>query len=434
MDMKIKKAAHSLYMGFALPLKELRRSERNIYIFIIYGLLYDVFLNLYKPFSVKFLERLGGGAFHISLLNSLPGILAVFALIPGSLVISRYHSKKNIISLFFTVSRAFVLLMAFIPFFPESVRPMIFVALLSVMNFPDAVSQSALQSFLGDVFDGHRRSKAIALRNKFGQIFIPAVTLVTGLVVTLIPKTNEQAIIVYQGFFVMAFAVGMWEVHTFRRIKEKEHDAGEGRKGGGLSAIAEALRDKKFISYLLPTLFFYFMFQAGWPLFNILQVIDLQANEIQLALSAVCSGIFGFLGANWWSKLIAKKGNEFATFLAALLLAGTIFMCAAAPNMYVYILIQIYSGATGIGVTIALLNGLLGATPDKNRVVYIAVYNTFINISLGVSPFAANALYNAFGTRLAMAIVGFGRVAAGLLLFLIYLRNRKKNQVIIGNK
>ena len=38
-----------------------KQNNPNVTIFIIYGLLFDAVVNLWKPFSAKFLERLGGG-------------------------------------------------------------------------------------------------------------------------------------------------------------------------------------------------------------------------------------------------------------------------------------------------------------------------------------------------------------------------------------
>lgn len=423
----ITKIFKKAYESVVLSYRQLRRSDRNILIFIGYGLLYDLFINLYKPFSVKFLDRLGGDSFHISLLNSLPGILAVFALIPGSLIINRFNHKKGIISIFFLISRSFVLALAFVPFLPEAVRPVLFVILLSSMNFPDAISQSGLQGFLGDVFDGHARSQAITLRNKFGQIIAPVVTLVTGLIITLVPKNDAEAIVIYQVFFILAFVIGLCEVIVFRRFKERDSHPGNTppHERTGLRDVAATLRDRKFVAYLIPTLFFYFTYQAGWPLFSILSVKDLGATELQLAFSAVVSGITGFFSAGFWSRRIAKKGNEQVTAFAVFSLAMTVFVTAVAPNMYFYIAAQAYGGFTGIGIVITLLNGLLAATPEKNRIIYIAVYNTFINISLGISPFFANALYNAMGTRAAMFVVGGCRALAGFILFIIWQKNKR---------
>ena len=449
-----------LGQSFLLTYRQIKRGDSNILIFITYGLMFDVFFNLHRPFAVRFLTRLGGVEQHVFLLSSLPGVLAVFALIPGSLIINRFRRKKGIISFFFGMSRLFVLALVFVPFLPVGLRPIMFVLLISIMNFPEAISQSGLQGFLGDVFDGFSRSKAITLRNKFGQIIVPMVALTTGLIVTFIPNTDAQTIIVYQIFFVAAFCFGVAEVLTFRRFKEKDSDSIEEKNSieekdspkekdslekdvpeikaatktkdepSGIRVIPSILKDKRFMGYLILTIFFYFMLHSGWPLFSILQVIDLGATEWHMAVNVAVSGLFGFIGAGFWGRLIAKKGNDFAAFIASVGLVFNIFATATSPNIWVYILWQTVGGFIGVGFIISLLNGLLAYTPEKNRVIYICVYNTFVNISLGLSPFFAGALHGALGTRLSMAVVGIGRILAALAMFVIYLRSRNKTSVI----
>jgi MFS family permease len=168
------------------------------------------------------------------------------------------------------------------------------------------------------------------------------------------------------------------------------------------------------------------MFHSGFPLFGIFQVITLEATELHLAINVAYSGLCGFIGAGVWSKLLQKKGNDFVCFLSALGLAVGMVISSIAPNMYVFILIQTISGFSGVGIVITLLNGLLAATPEKNRVIYISVYNTFINISLGLSPFFAYAILEATNIRTSMAIIGGGRVVAAFALLIIYFKSRKQ--------
>jgi predicted MFS family arabinose efflux permease len=233
---------------------------------------------------------------------------------------------------------------------------------------------------------------------------------------------------------VAAFGVGMFEVCVFRRFREIEKqgqtedgatEAKRVRSAASLRAIPETLKNKRFVGYMIPTIFFYFMFHSGWPLFGILQVIVLEANELHMAINVAISGVCGFIGAGFWSRLINKKGNDLACFYSAIGLAAGMLLTSIAPNIYVYIAIQSIAGFSGVGIVITLLNGLLAATPDKNRVIYISVYNTFINISLGLSPFFAYAILDAVGIRPAMAIIGGGRIVAAGALFVIYLKSRK---------
>lgn len=403
----------------------LNRINPNIIVFIAYGLLFDTVINVWKPFAIKFLQLIEGGEFLVSLFYSLPGIIAAVSLLPGSIFIARLKKKKRFTSILFFISRSILLITAFVPLLPPGIRPLVFVLLISVMNFPDAVSQTSLQSFLGEVFDGRVRSQAISMRNKFGNVVVPMVTLLTGFIISYLPGSPAQRLLFYQAFFVVAFLVGMIEISMFQRFKEKDDapdeigaEAAEPRRAD-LATVKKVFADKKFTRFLSTTMVFTFFWQAGWPLCGIYQIKNLGASEIWLAIFTVASSIGAFSSAGFWTRTISRKGNAKALFLAAALIAGNLFLFPFAPNLIVMALVSFYSGFAVLGINTCLLNGLLDATADDNRVVYLGVYNTCANISLFISPFAAHVLNGMFGIRIALVLLAVGRFLGSFLILLI---------------
>jgi len=417
------------YQALRLSIRHLNRINPNVMIFVVYGMLYDMMLNLYNPFTARYLERLGGDSLSISLLNALPGLVGIFVLLPGLFVIQRFNAKKRITAIFFFLSRLVLLFAAFIPFLPREVRPLTFIILMSGMNIPNSVSQSALQGFLGDVFDGRMRSTAISMRTKFGNVIIPLTTLTTGLIIGYIPQTDAQRIITYQIFFVLAFIVGMFEVVTFLRFSENtiESSIRPEPLRKQIAGLLHIMRDKKFLAYLLPVFIFYYTWHSGWALGNIYFIMNLHANEFWIAIFLVLAGVSSFFTAGYWNRLIQYKGNDFALVAAAIGLACNMFAYLACKNVYAMAVCHIFSGSVTTGFSIAVLNGLLGATPDKNRILYIGVFNTFINISLAVAPMVTQSFITNHGTEAALAIVGCMRLLALVPLF-IYMKHRKKHE------
>lgn len=110
--------------------------------YILNGVLYTIVTNLYKPFAQKFIFRLEGSEFHVSIFNALPGMVAAFAIIPGIIYMSRTVSKKKVIGIFFFLSRLFIPSFALVPFLPEMYKPMVFVLLAGFMNFPGCFNNS----------------------------------------------------------------------------------------------------------------------------------------------------------------------------------------------------------------------------------------------------------------------------------------------------
>lgn len=395
----------------------------NIWVFIMYGLLFDLVNNLWRPFAVKFLERLGGTELEITLFNALPGLVGAVVLLPGAILFRRFTNKKRATATFIIISRAMLLCIALVPALPPAVRPMLFVILVAIMNCPDALSQTSLQNFLGTVFGGQTRGQAIALRNKFGQAMIPIVTISAGLAITFIPNTDQQRMYLYQAFFVGAFLLGIAEVLMFNRLKVPDyalHPPKETEKRpSDFSIIKGIFMDKNFRVFFLPTLFFAFTWHAAWPLINIFQVMHLQATEMWFAIFALVSGITALISGPFWQKLLHKRGNNITFVVAAALLAANMFVFPFIPNVQIMALLGVFTGFSTVGITTALLNGVLEATPDENRMTYLAFFNTVINISLFIAPFFAHFLLSQLGMRNAMLVVGAMRTASTLCIWLV---------------
>ncbi|MCL2500280.1 MAG: MFS transporter [Defluviitaleaceae bacterium] len=406
-----------------------RMRGTNIWFFIMYGLLFDTASSLWRPFALPFLNRLGGTEFHITLLNSLPGAVAAIVLLPGAWLFRRFANQKKATALFILVSRALILALALIPALPAFIRPMLFVVMLGLMNCPDALSQTSLQSLLGNIFNGNTRGQAIALRTKFGQAIIPVVSIITGLVITFVPRTEEQRMLLYQIFFVIAFCVGVLEVMMFNRIKtEDTHSVPVPAGQKGLFRIIRT--DKRFRAFFIPAIFFVFTWQAGWPLFAIHQVRTLQSTELWFAIYALASGVSAFLSGGFWQKWLRKYGNSMIFVVSGFLLAANTALAPFVGSVYMMAVLSIFTGISAIGINTALLNGVLEATPDDNRMMYLAFYNTVVNISLFIAPFFAHTLYSWRGNANALFIVSALRAFSTGVIWWVH---RKKNRQLSNN-
>ncbi len=417
-----------LYDKVKWKIGHFNRMEPNIMTYVIYGLLYEFVYNTYKPFAQKFLQRVGGDDFYISLFNSLPGIIAVFAIIPGSLFINRFANKKRMTSLFMLASRFMILLLAFTPFIRYSYQPLFFVTVISLLNFPEAIFQASLSSFIGDIFAPRFRAQAIALRNKFGYIYIMVITLLTGIIITSIPKTPEQRIVIYQIFFVFAFLCGVAEFFFFQRFQVRNEPAKtdeeetNAKKPGAIAMLKNSFKHKPFVAFLVSTTFFYFSFVSGWPIIGVFQLINLGVNELWLAIFSVVSCITSILTANIWTWILRRMGNAFTISMATLAMAVNMALYAMAPGVSFLLVANAFGGFAGIGFNVSWMNGLLESTPDKDRVVYIGIFQTMNNIILGLAPFFSLFLMRVVDVRMSLWIVFAMRVVGAGIMFLYFLK------------
>lgn len=389
---------------------------RNRYFYILNGVLFTLVINLYKPFAQKFLYRINGNETHVSLYNSLPGLIALFVIIPGILYMCRAASKKRALSGIFLFSRLFILSFAFVPFLPTAIQPMAFVLITALMNFPESVSTTALQSFTADVFGESERARAITSKNKFTTFASLLSMIVLSQILKIFGNTNERAIEIYQIFFVFAFFIGLVEIMTFTKLKETTKN--DEACINFLPAIKEIFRNKAFLGFLACSLTFHFGWQMGWPLFGIYQIGYLHADETWLTILNVTSSIVMFFSFSQWSRIIEKKGNNFTAGLATMGMAATPVLYVLSHNLYVLTLSGLIMGFFTAGTTTVLFNYLLEVAPPKNRIMYVAVHATLTNITLFIGPLIGDVVLKGSNIYIALLVTALMRFIGSMTFML----------------
>jgi predicted MFS family arabinose efflux permease len=358
--------------------------ESNLKYFILYGIVFDLMTNFYKPFSAKFLERIGGNELHISLLNSLPGIATIIAIIIG-LMLNNTKSQKKQTIIMIVFSRIFILLFTFVPFIPEELRPITFVLLNFIFNLPYGIYQVTYQSFIAEIFGPKDRAIAISLRNKSTIIPSMVVTFATGFIIAKLPSTEEGRILLYQLFFIISFILGMLEIRIFNKlvpITEGVHSNHESMN----NRISKVFKNKYFMGFMICSLLFHFGWQMGWSLFTIYMITNLGADEAWLSIISVASAISMFSGYSFWGKKIQNWGNPKVLSITTLGMALTPILYIISKDLYILTIMSFISGFFTAGTNTVLMSGLLEAAPDEDRPTYISVYSIFINISLAIAP------------------------------------------------
>lgn len=387
----------------------------NLYFYITNGILFTLVVNLYKPFAQKFLYRINGSETHVSLYNSLPGLIALFVIIPGVIYMCRAASKKKMLSGIFLFSRFFILLYALVPYLPSELQPITFVLITALMNLPESVSTTALQSFTADVFGARERARAITYKNKYTTFANFVSLIILSQILKVFGTTNEKAIAIYQVFFVLAFFISLLEIFTFTKLKETEenHETCINFR----ETIRDVFKNKKYLGFLACSLTFHFGWQMGWPLFGIYQIGYLEADETWLTILSVTSSIVMFFSFGYWSKIIDKKGNNFAITLATMGMAATPVLYVLSRNLYTLTVSGLIMGFFTAGTTTVILNFLLEVSPEKNRIMYVAVHATLTNVTLFIAPLIGDIVLKHSNIFVALLITALMRFIGSLTFY-----------------
>ncbi len=393
-------------------MKSKEHFNENIKVFVWYGILFQIMERLYKPYAVKFLERIGGSNFHISLFNALPGFTMFLTVFIGALWLNRQEDGKRAIQKTIFVSRFLILAFAAVPFIRPELQPMVFIVLYAVMSAPMAVYLSGYQGFVGDVFDKNKRARAIGLSNQYGVYAVMVVTMVTGLILSKLPRTESERMLIYQLFFILSFAAGILELFVFGRLKAPKTTRRE--IPDWKRSFRGIFRNRPFAFFMICSLLFHFGWQMGWPLFSIYMIKDLGADELWLAIINMGSFITMIAGHKIWPRYIEKIGNPTVTAICTIGMAFTPLLYIVSKNLVVMTMVAVLTGFFTSGTLTVLLSGLLEVIPEDERIVYMGFYNTFINLSLAFAPMLGHYFMQSRSIVFALYMTALFRLIGGI--------------------
>ena len=404
--------------------------KRNITLTVIAGAAATITFNLTNPFFSLFVLRLGGTDYHVGWLSALPGLAAVLALIPGGAFVDRFTYKKKITCALIGASRFFYLCLALVPFL-NAWQATVFVILVGMMRFPSSVSEIAWQSFFADYVPDDQRGFAYAHRQRIATIVGMIVTFTAGQILSHFPKSDMGRIRFYQVFFIIAFVVGCFEVYNHYRIKEPKYEnEGESESLGKktlkerfkllVNSFDDTPQAKRFLIFATCSIIFHFGWQMGWPLFSLYQIKTLNATEGWIAIITVISNITSALSYNYWNRFAERFGNDKTLVITATGMAMTPIIYALSPTLVILAAVNSIVGISTAGFLLTLMNNTLREAPKFQRTLYIACYNTIINVSIIFAPNIGVFISTNFGIRRALCAAAFFRFLGAVAFFIRY--------------
>jgi MFS family permease len=397
-------------------------TDRNVFFVILEGIAAAIVLNLFNPFTQMFAKRMGAGDIHIALINSLPPLVAILVLIPCGFLIEKISNKKLVTCILLGFSSMFYAAIAFSPNLSHETRVIVYVILMGLMNWPGALYTTTWQAFFSYTFKDRDADYIYTQRSKYGAFFGLLTVLITGLLLSYIPKSDEQRIFIYQLFYAACFLITIVQIIFLTKVRrgsnEDQKVSVTNTPNLALKDIKDIFKNKPFMIFCACTFLFYVTWQMGWPLFFIYNSDYIKVNEFQLGLINVASGLASFLSFSFWNKLAEKKGNSFVIMLGALGLALNPFFYTSNISLHWIVIINTIVGAACAGLLLGLFCNLLEILPENNKTIYISIYNTFINISGFISPLIGVWINRHAGIYHSMLLIGILRTLGACLFVL----------------
>lgn len=401
--------------------------SRNSLFFVFEGTAAAAIFNLTNPFLSMFAKRMGAGDFQIGMVNSLPALIAILALIPGSLLVDAKYDKKRIVCLFILITGILYPLAALTPF-TGSYKVYLYIIIIALANWPFSVFNISWQSFFSDVFPCGRRNFAYASRTRAYTFIGITVQFAAGLILAYMPRSNQQRIVVYQVFFAAVFVLALLQIWFLSKVEEyelPEHKPLIRPVSALKQSFKSLISNKPFLKFTANAFIFHITWQMAWPLFFLYFVDYLHMNEAWLSYINVAAGITGVITYPFWSRMIDRKGASWTIIIGALGLSINPLLIITTKSLYVAFLYNVLLGLTFSAFQLALFENLMDTVPQENKTLNIAIYTTFINVAGFISPMIGVWLYRLTSIYISMSISGVLRFCATGLFVLSYIKSIK---------
>lgn len=349
----------------------------------------------------QFMKGLGASNFQFGLFAALPFIASLVS-VPASLLIERTGRRKGMFLFWLYLQRLLWFPIALVPLWiishggKATTAMTAFMVLALVMHACGAMGGPAWVSWMADAVPMRLRSRYFARRRQWGIPLAIVSALVVGWVLdryAATPRDPHLALRWCAIIFMAAAVFGVADIHLFHYVPETPKPPKRG--GGLLRAMAEPLRDRRFLFFggFVATLTFAVSFTGQFVTLYLHQKVyvgDKSASfgtGTQLML-LVMPMMAQLLVLSAWGTAADRMGKKPLLVLAALGLVpvGLGWSLLGPGNIWLGYLLSAAGAALWTGVEVANFNLVIEMSgSEKNGAkggsAYVAVNSVIVNVA-----------------------------------------------------
>ena len=364
----------------------------------------------------NYAKRLGSNDFQLTLLTSLPALVAFCVLIPGAYFVDKAKNKIGMAVSMALVSRLFLLFYALVPLLPLVWQPFVLVILVGLRNAPESIWSVAYQSIISDIFEYSDLAQVMSIRNRIANIAQLATIIILSQVMHYLNSASYNMVTALQLVFIVSAIFGFWEISYYHKLRPKQVNKQADKKFMEIfkEVIHKLPKQHRFLAYAKTVLPFYMAWLFPPALFNIHAFDYYQANEKWMTYMGIISTLAAVAALPWWRRLIEKKGNSHCLLLGVISMSFSPLIYAFAPDILTLTILQAVPGFATAGITLLFFNLLIEMTPEKQKTTYMALFTTLVNLITFVMPLTCAALMPSFTAQQLLLFAFFIRLVAGV--------------------
>jgi len=396
--------------------------DRNAW-YLVVELFWASILGSIATFNAAYAIRLGADNIQVSLLSSIPALMAVIVSYPAGHFLQRKARRMPWILGSLFIYRASFLLVAATPWLNFlGLQPgMTAIIILVIGTLPAHFFNVGWIAMMGEVIPEQRRAAVFAARNITNQVTVSVIVFLCGLWLSKIVFPIN-----YQILFVVGFLASMVSMYFLFKLEVPDsqvpavvplempspavkHSVRERLRS--LSHSASSLRDEvtehsAFLRITRNTLMHGIGIWMAAPLYTLYFVRELDASDAWLGLNGTIASIGTIIGFSLWRWLIVRWGEQVSLKRTIVLIGVYPILVGLTPSLSLILAFGVLNGLISPGVSLSHFNTLLVVTPAEARPRYTAIYITIMNIGAFIGPLISVAIADQIGLAPMLIVCG----------------------------
>jgi len=392
------------------------RERRGMLMFWLDGLFANISESFVGPYLSLYLLALGASGAQVGLLTSVTGLLGALMFLPGARLAERSPDYRGVVVATSLVARGMLPLLLIVPWVLNGQPAIAAVILLAALRTAGTqLGVPAWTAFSAMIVPPSMRGRYFASRTFAMSMAALVVVPLAGRLISTLGAPQG-----YQVSFGLALAAGLVATLAYSRIPLPPLKAGAvSRPRLALGeAVAALRRQPAFVRLCLTTMLLNLGVQLVAPYFNVYMVRDMGLTAGFIGLTTTVSTAFDLVGQRFFGPFVDRRGLRRTMALTSPLIACLPFAWLFVRQGWQIFPINVVGGFAWAGYNLAVFNYLLASTPDDQRPLYSAIYNTLNGLTTVVGPLVGALLFDSWGFSACLVASFVGRALAAVLIIL----------------
>jgi MFS family permease len=382
-------------------------------------------VNAASPFLPVLVARLGGTAFTISLLTSIPAVAGFILAIPiGQFLQRRGHAVKWYATARLISNMSYALIGLTVALAPRDIVIPLIVAIWAIAAIPSTMGAVLFPIVMDGAAGPHGRLELMSRRWSWMGLTMAITVSIVGIFLERVPFPMNYAIA------FASFSLGGVASYLFSRQfriprvdpppRAVAHPSLRERFRSGRALMRS---QPAFLHYSVRQLVYVSGTRMALPLIPLYFVTVVNAPDAWIGIIATGQSLALLSGYQFWKRESRIRGTRILLLIVLFVTALYPAALSLIDRMIIVAVLATVAAFFSAGVDLILFDELMNTVPRQYGVTFASIDTTLVNMATIVMPLVGAAVSGLFGIETALRVSTFLSLC-GLLLFVQQARRR----------